>query len=444
MKKLIALITPVLLFGLVMIGCEGEAPTVPVDDLKALTAEITIPSGATLVSATMGVFAFDVSGQTVNVRRVTAAWDEGTVTWNSFGGAYDPTIIGSFLADAPGWYTVDMTTTVQGYLDGDFENFGVHLEQGETIYTRYFSSEYTDETLRPWLEICYDMGGAVTCITIQEGAFGMVEDAYISELQPDLNAGGYPTFFTGVLNGILKQALVKFDMEVVIEPASLGDTVWYDDNQNGLQDEGELGVAEVVVHLYSCVGELLASTVTDENGFYIFDNLMPGDYFVGFEAPDGFYFTLQDQGADNTIDSDVDPTTGMTVCTTLESGEHDMTWDAGLYSIPMEGCTRTIGYWKTHSGFGPQDDVVTPLLPIWLGTPGGDHSIAVTDNVIAHDILTQHVYGRPSNGITKLYAQLLAAKLNIASDASFGDIEDALGAADEFLADHYYTDWDTL
>jgi hypothetical protein len=110
----------------------------------------------------------------------------------------------------------------------------------------------------------------------------------------------------------------------------------------------------------------------------------------------------------------------------------------------MEGCTRTIGYWKTHSGFGPQDDVVTPLLPIWLGTPGGTNSIAVTDNVIAHDILIQHVYGHPSNGITKLYAQLLGAKLNMASGASFGDIEDALGAADEFLADHYYTDWDSF
>jgi len=38
------------------------------------------------------------------------------------------------------------------------------------------------------------------------------------------------------------------------------------------------------------------------------------------------------------------------------------------------GCTRTIGYWKTHAGFGPQADGLSAHLPIWLGTPGGASS----------------------------------------------------------------------
>ena len=43
------------------------------------------------------------------------------------------------------------------------------------------------------------------------------------------------------------------------------------------------------------------------------------------------------------------------------------------FDIPInydEEYTRTIGYWKTHAGFGPQEDVVTPLLPIYLGNAG--------------------------------------------------------------------------
>lgn len=111
---------------------------------------------------------------------------------------------------------------------------------------------------------------------------------------------------------------------------------------------------------------------------------------------------------------------------------------------PQEGCSRTIGYWKTHAGFGPQADVVTPLLPIWLGTADGDASINVTTATMARNILVMKTYGKSSNGITKLYAQMLGAKLNTASGASGTDISDAFSEADAFLADHDWTDWDNL
>jgi hypothetical protein len=166
---------------------------------------------------------------------------------------------------------------------------------------------------------------------------------------------------------------------------------------------------------------------------------------VHFEAPLGFVFSPMDQGADDALDSDVNPATGMTICTTLESGENDMTWDAGMYLPPPPGgCTLTIGYWKNHAGFGPQPDHLSQFLPIWLGTPGGARSLNVNNVQMAYDLLTQKVYGVPSNGITKLYAQLLAAKLNIADGASAGAIAAVIAAADAFLATHYYTSWDSL
>ena len=102
------------------------------------------------------------------------------------------------------------------------------------------------------------------------------------------------------------------------------------------------------------------------------------------------------------------------------------------------GCTRTIGYWKTHP------EKVTPLLPVWLGT-GSGKSIQVTTASQAVQILSMSSpYGSPSNGITKLYAQLLAAKLNVLSGADGTNIEPTLLSADDFLARYDWRDWKGL
>ena len=99
----------------------------------------------------------------------------------------------------------------------------------------------------------------------------------------------------------------------------------------------------------------------------------------------------------------------------------------------------TIGYWKTHAGFtGKNADRVTPLLPISLGT------LDVTDAGIAVDVLTMKTYGHPSNGITKLYAQLLGAKLNIADGADGSAVASTIADADAFLATYDWEDWDSL
>ena len=111
---------------------------------------------------------------------------------------------------------------------------------------------------------------------------------------------------------------------------------------------------------------------------------------------------------------------------------------------PDGGCTRTKGYWKNWSGFGPQLDMVTPLLPIWLGDEGGAKSLFVDNVAMAVAILEQDTYGVQSNGITKLYAQLLAAKLNIVNGASPDAVSDVITDADAFLADHDHTDWESL
>jgi hypothetical protein len=225
-------------------------------------------------------------------------------------------------------------------------------------------------------------------------------------------------------------------------PASLGDFVWIDTNHDGVQDMGELGMPDVTVELRDCAGVLLATTVTDANGNYLFDGLMAGDYKVNFVKPEGYVFTLPDVG-DDALDSDADAT-GAAICTTLDAGENDMTWDAGLYLPEQPGCSLTIGFWKTHAGFGPQADVVTPLLPILLGNFGGAKTLSVDTAAEAVSILTMKDYGGGKNGIAKLYAQLLGTKLNIANGAADADVAVAIVQADDFLSDHGAMDWDSL
>lgn len=107
------------------------------------------------------------------------------------------------------------------------------------------------------------------------------------------------------------------------------------------------------------------------------------------------------------------------------------------------GCTRTIGYWKTHAGFGPQADVLTQHLPIWLGTAGGSASEQVTTAAQAVAILSQSQGS--SNGIVKLRAQLLGAKLNLAAGAATAtDLWSNIALADAFLATHAVSSWSSL
>ncbi|MBX7105662.1 MAG: carboxypeptidase regulatory-like domain-containing protein, partial [Gemmataceae bacterium] len=113
--------------------------------------------------------------------------------------------------------------------------------------------------------------------------------------------------------------------------AALGDFVWNDLNQNGIQDAGEPGVANVTVMLLDSGGNTLSTQQTDANGKYLFTNLAPGTYSVMFTLPAGFVFTLQNQGGDDAIDSDANPLTGKTGQYTLMPNETNLTVDAGIY-----------------------------------------------------------------------------------------------------------------
>jgi hypothetical protein len=144
--------------------------------------------------------------------------------------------------------------------------------------------------------------------------------------------------------------------------ACIGDLVWFDENQNGCQDDGEPGVENIVVELYMCDVGLVGTVETDETGYYCFFGLEAGRYYVQWYTRDNYFFTHQTPCQDDFHDSDANQETGRTVCFDVGTDECLKSVDAGLCKKPGgEGCTP--GYWKNHLdawvGYDPGDDFNT-------------------------------------------------------------------------------------
>ncbi len=92
--------------------------------------------------------------------------------------------------------------------------------------------------------------------------------------------------------------------------ADIGNFVWNDINQNGIQDIGEAAMPSVSVSLFDAnTNTLIATQLTDTNGEYYFRDIPLGDYFLIFDiantaAYTDFVATLQDNFSDGK-DSDI-------------------------------------------------------------------------------------------------------------------------------------------
>jgi hypothetical protein len=122
-----------------------------------------IPSGPNTNITTASVYlsrgVLAPSGaSTVNVHRITAPWNEAIVDWQSFNGAYDPTIIGSFSNQTP-TYGITLGPLVQQWVNGTMPNYGILLEDPTTNTTQFSTSEATGLFQRPDLYVCY----TITC-----------------------------------------------------------------------------------------------------------------------------------------------------------------------------------------------------------------------------------------------------------------------------------------
>ncbi|WP_072335318.1 MULTISPECIES: SdrD B-like domain-containing protein [unclassified Paenibacillus] len=157
----------------------------------------------------------------------------------------------------------------------------------------------------------------------------------------------------------------------LIAKGAIGNYVWYDANGNGAQDEAQtLGRNGVTVKLYNGAKQLLGQTVTADDssgrpGYYLFDQLLGGEYYVEFMLPSGYVATREAaDGVSPELDSNK-RTGGFTDLIVIGGANawEDLSIDLGLVSEPDEG--------------GPSGPVnpgnpgppVTPVNPVEPGTP---------------------------------------------------------------------------
>lgn len=162
------------------------------------------------------------------------------------------------------------------------------------------------------------------------------------------------------------------------QPATLGDRVWRDENVNGIQDGDEPGIADIEVTLLDETGNTIATTTTDSDGMYLFENIPPGNYIISVPQPEDLNYAPVNQGDDDTVDSDIVPETGQSSVITLRPGEVNTTVDAGLYMpLPVLSITKvaegtgvapggTLTYTLAYSNSGTADAtgvVVREVVP---------------------------------------------------------------------------------
>jgi hypothetical protein len=105
----------------------------------------------------------------------------------------------------------------------------------------------------------------------------------------------------------------------------VGNRVWLDTDEDGIQDAPERGVAGACVNLLDAADLVVARTATDTNGYYGFD-VQAGSYAVEFDLPDYLRFVKPNAGEDS-VDSDADPESGRV---RIDAGDDDLTVDAGV------------------------------------------------------------------------------------------------------------------
>ena len=161
-----------------------------------------------------------------------------------------------------------------------------------------------------------------------------------------------------------------------VKPASVGDYTWMDVNRDGLQDADEPALPGVTVTLMRADGSAVTDAngdpvgvvTTDAAGRYVFENLLPGDYKVSFQAPDGYEATTSDAEDDRALDSN-----GATASVTLVQGQTDDTIDFGAIGTGVIGDQLFVDVNQNGGNAPDAGDKVLPGVKVtltWTG-PGG-------------------------------------------------------------------------
>ena len=121
--------------------------------------------------------------------------------------------------------------------------------------------------------------------------------------------------------------------------AEVGNFVWHDEDQNGIQNQGEQPLENVIVQVFDENNQKISEAITDELGKYNVDYLGQTQYYFKFTPPNGYAATTANATVDD-YDSDITHAHGANTTNlySLQSGDVVTHVDAGmaLSVLPIE------------------------------------------------------------------------------------------------------------
>ena len=226
-----------------------------------------------------------------------------------------------------------------------------------------------------------------------------------------------------------------------VKPASLGDYTWMDVNRDGIQDADEPALPGVTVTLTyadgsavtDASGNAVTAKTSDANGKYKFENLLPGDYKVSFQAPAGYEATTSDAGSDRALDSN-----GATASVTLAQDQTDETIDFGAVGTGVIGDQLFLDVNQNGGGSPDAGDKVLPGVKVtltWTGPGGITRTYETTTDADGKYKFENLLPGDYKVSVDPETLQTAEPLLDVLTHSPAGDVENKTVVSDATKAD---------
>ena len=144
-------------------------------------ADLARLSGVDITAAALCLYQYQGTyspGDVINLHQVNGGWSESTVAWQNKPGYSQAALSSAALTAGDGWREWSgLESQVAAWRDGPAGSwYGLALENGADaqegeLYARFYSSEYSDQSLRPYLRVS---GNPVTTpVPVSVALFGI-------------------------------------------------------------------------------------------------------------------------------------------------------------------------------------------------------------------------------------------------------------------------------